>query len=283
MAVRPIHTAAVAVATRTAGRYGIGEVVNLSVTVPPADGTVAGFGGITWRRTGAAGVLSALVPAAGTATLTIGGAPGAMRLEAWSVGLPLRRLASANINVVAPDGVTFRKVAAGTIRHTQGQADAGFIAEADILPSGVSFNNVQVGEGSFRAVASGAFRAFNGLDHAAGPWLGVACTPATGRNHWVANDDVYSGVGAPRVNLGIPVLDAHGNPTFEAASFEWNIPWRYRLVGAAGAGTRFIYMVHKQTINQAGRVSIQKHNSAVYSANLNAPTATYGLAALGYP
>jgi hypothetical protein len=282
--VKPVLTPAVAVVNRTAGHYGVGEVIGLSVQVMPSTSNVATFGGIEWRRAGGvAGTLSLLNPAAGTATLTLGGVGGAMRLEAWSVNPPAMK-ASVNITVVAPKDVLFKRVAGGTIEHTQYQACAGFIGEADILPSGVSFANIEVREGSFKGVGSGAFSALNGLNHPPSPWAGITCTPATGNNRCQAYDQVRSGWGTPRMTpQGIPILDLQGRPTYEPASFEWNIPWHFRIVGTMGDGVIFRYMLHKQTVITTGRVTIQKHNSEICAANWADPTSTFGLPGIGYP
>ncbi|SEF24325.1 hypothetical protein ABL840_13095 [Variovorax sp. NFACC27] len=282
--VKTVLTPAVAVVNRTAGHYGIGEVIGLSVQVKPATSNIATFGGITWRRAGGvAGTLTLVNPAAGTATLTLGSTGGTMTLEAWSVN-PLAKQATVNITVVAPNDVLFKRVAGGTIEHTQYQASAGFIGEADILPSGVSFANVEVREGSFHGVGSGAFANLNGINHPPGPWAGIVCTAATGNNQWQVYDQVRSGWGAHRTTpQGAPILDLQGRLTYEAASFEWNIPWHYRIVGTVGNGVIFRYMLHKQTVNMAGRVTIKKHNSETCAANWGDPTSTFGLPGIGYP
>lgn len=273
--VKGVLAPAVNVAHRMEGRYGVGEVIQLSVTVMPHGATAAVLvEGVKWKRTsGVNGALTNVNTALGTATLTLGSQAGDMGLEVWSEADLPRKLASVNIKVLAPNGVVFRKVPGTTIAHVQGAAHAGFIAEAEIEPIGVSFQNVEVREGKFKAVASGAFAHENGMEHQFGPWLGIACNIATGVNRWLAYDQVESSHGVPRTDhLGALVLDLHGRPTFEPSSFQWNIPWHYRVVGEVDAGKIFVYMLHKQSVEVTGRVTIKKHTSESCSANLHDPT-----------
>lgn len=278
--VKGVLTPAVAIVNRMKGRYGVGEVIQLSVAVTPPGALAAVLAdGVKWKRkSGVAGRLSIVNPATGTATLTLGSTGGDMGLEVWSEAAPPSKLASVNIKVMAPNGVVFRRVPGSTIAHDHNTAHAGFIAEADIQPIGVSFANVEVREGKFKAVASGAFAHENGVEHQFGPWLGIACVPLTGVNQWVANDRVESSHGVARTDAtGALVLDGQGRPTFVPSSFEWNIPWHYRVVGELDNGEIFVYMVHKQTVEVTGRVTIQKHTSQSCAANYSDPTTGFGL------
>ncbi|MEO8022290.1 hypothetical protein [Polaromonas sp.] len=278
--VKGVLTPAVAIVHRGKGRYGVGEVIQLSVTVTPLGALAAVLAdGVKWKlKSGVAGRLSLVNTAAGTATLTLGSTGGDMGLEVWSEAALPAKLTTVNIKVVAPNGVIFRKVPGSTIAHVQYAAHAGFIAEADIEPIGVSFANVEVREGKFKAVAAGAFAHENGVEHPFGPWLGIACVPLTGVNHWLANDRVESSHGVARTDaMGAAVLDEQGRPMFGPSSFEWNIPWHYRVVGEIDNGTIFVYMVHKQTVEVTGRVTIKKHTSESCAANYSDPTTGFGL------
>lgn len=278
--VKAVLTPAVAVANRTKAQYGIGEVIQLSITTTPTGGLAGVLAdGVKWKRTaGVAGALTAANTGLGTATLTLGGTPGEMTLEAWSEAALPKRLATAKFKVVAPTGVVFRRVPGSTIAHVQNAAHAGFIAEAEIQPIGVCFNNVEVREGKFKAVASGAFAHENGVEHQFGPWCPIVCAPLTCVNDWQATDRVESSHGVPKTDAaGAPVLDLHGRPTFEPSAFEWNIPWHYRVVGTAGNGTIFVYMLHKQSVEVTGRVTIKKHTSETCAKNYSDPTSGFGL------
>lgn len=283
--VKGVLAPVVVVATRQGPRYGVGEVIHLSVTVRPNTANVATFGGIRWKlKSGVGCTVGAVVVAAGTATLTLGDTAGTAIVEAWGEGLAYRRvLATTTLTIVAPSDLKFTRVAAGTIRHTLNTASAGFIANVTILPSHVSFANVQTQEGEFKSKAAGAFAHFNNITHMASAWIGTACNVATGNNDG-GPDEIYSQLGAPRLDpTGAPVVDAHGRPTFVAGSFEWEIPWHYRLVGDPGDGKQFVAVTHKQRVNEAGRVDIEKHDSGPFGASFSDPTATYGLPALGFP
>lgn len=263
--VKPILTPVVAVINRLGqgASFGLGEVINLSVQVRPNTANVGTFGGVRWAVKTGSGTLTAITPAAGTAVLTIGGTPGTVELVAYAVN-DHATLFTKKITAVAPTDVQFTKI--GNVAHTQGLAEAGFIAELALLPVGVSFQNLVVREGSFKSKGSGSFAHFEGLDHPAGAWLAVACNPATGANS-CGHDRIHSGT---------------GNAPYTDSSFEWYIPWLYR-VGAGGTETNLGYFTHQQSINAAGRVEIQKHTSGKYGANLNDPTTTFGLPLIGYP
>lgn len=268
--------------------FGCGEVVNLGVLVKPAAANVATFGGIQWKfkSTPAGTTLGAVVAAAGTARLTIGVIPGTIELEAWGVApahnKPLHKI---TLKALAPNDLRFTQVNASTVRHALNTADAGFIADVEIMPSGVNFCNLEVREDEFKSVASGGFAHYHNRTHPAWvAWAPVVYVAATGKNKMQdPGDAIYSGAAVARTEPdGTPRLDGQGRPVFEAGTFEWNIPWKYRLRGGVGAGTQFAYAVHKQTLTEAGRVTIQKHNSTVYGANYGDPTQTYnGPAAWG--
>jgi hypothetical protein len=287
--------AAFAVNNRAGGgtHFGCGETVNLGVQVRPAAATVATFGGVRWqfKSVPAGCALGAVVAAAGTAVLTIGDTPGDIELEAWGVAPAYNKpLTTKKLKAIAPNDVRFTMVPGCTIAHTVNQAEAGFIATVEILPMGVNFSNLQVIEWEFKGVGSGGFAHDNGVTHpywgSPGPpaWIPIIYAAATGKNMMNGHDQIQSGTARPRVDaMGVPVLDAHGRSTYEAATFEWHIPWHYKLLGAVGNGKLFTYAVHKETLTEMGRVSIQKHNSTTRGASYGDPTIGYSLAGLGYP
>lgn len=236
--------------------------------------------------------MAAVVAAAGTATLTIGDMPGTIELEAWGVAPAHNKpLTKITLKAIAPNDVRFTMVPGCTIAHTVNQAEAGFIATVEILPMGVNFSNIQVIEWEFKGVGTGGFAHDNGTTHpywgSPGPpaWIPVIYN-AAGKNMMNGHDQINSGTARPRVDpMGAPIFDDHGRSTYEAATFEWHIPWHYKLLGAVGNGKLFVYAVHKETLTAMGRVTMQKHNSTPRGANYADPTIGYSLpgVGIGYP
>jgi hypothetical protein len=266
--VKPVLAPVVAILSRTAAKgasFGIGEVINLSVTVMPNTANVATFGGVRWAiKNGVGCTLGAVNTGLGTAQLTIGATPGTIELAAYGVNNNATLL-TKKITAVAPNDVVFTKI--GTVDSRQGVAEAGFIAQLSLLPSGVSFQNVEIREGKFKGKGVGSLADGEGDEHPDGAWLGVVCNPVTGSNLVQGHDMIHSGAGV------YPFTDS---------KFEWYIPWLYHLIGGL-TETTFVYCTHKETINAMGRVTIEKHNSGVYGASLNDPTNTYNLLPIGYP
>lgn len=234
---------------RTKATYGVGEVINLGLTIHPPTATIADFGGaLNWAVESGGGVVTGNT-GLGVAVYT------APDTEQNAVKLVLKRpdtraiVFRTTIKIVRPEGVRFSRND-NIILHTQGMAGAGFRADIKLLPNGVSFNNIQVREGSFKAKGTGAYANEEGREHATGVWVNVA------------NFNDVQGVDTVRA------ADTAG-PPFEAGEFSWYIPWQYRV----GAGNPHLidYVTHKQTINQLGHVTILKGGITV-SADVNDPT-----------
>src|SRR6185503_6436464 len=181
--------------------------------------------------------------AGGVATYTAGPITAEVKLHLVRAQ-PFSVVMTKRLWVKAP--TTVRMVRANnTIRHTNGMAGAGFLAHMRLQPTGVSFSNIEVREGKFRGVASGSFAHENGREHQTGPWLAVDAP-----NEVLGADHIDSGdVDAP----------------FVSGRFDWNIPWEYR-VGGGGTVRHIDYIVHWQTINAAGFVTIEKGGVQVSKA-----------------
>src|SRR4051794_12647725 len=100
-------TPVVAVPNRTAGKYGIGEVVNLSCVATPAGSNIAAIGGVGYRITEGSGVLSGANTALGTAVFTAAAKAGGVKISAYGLNQPDRTLAMAGFTIVAPTGLSF--------------------------------------------------------------------------------------------------------------------------------------------------------------------------------
>ncbi len=238
---------------RTPNTYGVGEVITLGCNLFPHGTTAAAFGGVlNWSVLSGGGAV--------TGNTGVGGAVYTAPDTASTVKLALSRadnmsiLFRKTIKIVAPNGVQFSRHDAVTL-HTNGMAGAGFRAHIKLLPNGVSFNNVQIREGSFKAKGSGAYANEEGREHATGAWVPVA------------NFNHVGGVGGAVFDT-VRAADTAG-PDFEAGEFNWNIPWQYR-VAPAGDAHHIDYVVHKQTVNLLGHVTILKGGITV-SADVNDP------------
>lgn len=233
---------------RTKATYGVGEVINLGVRISPGTATVADFGGVlNWAVQSGGGAV--------TGNTGLGGAVyTAPDTEQSAVKLVLKRpdtqaiVFTTTIKIVRPTGVKFSRHD-NVLLHTQGFAGAGFRADIQLLPTGVSFNNVQVREGSFKAKGTGAYANEEGREHATGPWMNVA-------NH----NDVQGFDTVRSADTGAP---------YETGEFNWYIPWQYRV--GAGEAHLIDYVTHKQTVNQLGHVTILKGGITV-SADVNDAT-----------
>ena len=219
-------------------------------------GTIANFGGnLQWKVDSGGGVVAGNT-GAGVATYT---APD----KKSTVKLALFRndnkavVFTKTIMIVAPTGVKFSRHDGVTL-HTNGMAGVGFRAHIKLLPNGVSFNNIEIREGSFKAQGSGSYANENGREHATGAWV-----PVANFNH-VGGAALGAGAVYDTVRAG----DRAG--PFEVGAFNWNIPWEYRVT-PAGSAHVFDYVVHKQEINNLGNVTITK-GGITLSANVNDPT-----------
>lgn len=239
---------AVVLANRVAGSYGIGEVVNVSCTVT-GGGTIAGLGGVIYRIKQGSGALSAAAPAAGTVTFTASGKAETVKISAFGQNAPNQELAVASLIIIAPTSLKFVKNS--NVRHTHGEADAGFCGNIFLQPAGVSYQNLEVREGEFKGSGTGYYASQNNMLHPASE----AATAIVNGNQVSVLDEIYSGI---------------QDPPWSAGRFEWNIPWQYRIVGTAD-WTTFAYANHVQEINALGAVSIGKFNAGPFTTKPSDP------------
>jgi hypothetical protein len=150
------------------------------------------------------------------------------------------------------------------IWHDHGIPSVGFHAEIYITPDTVSFENIEISEDDCVGVVSGYFvgTALDGIHHAghgAGNWVPVG--PLTvGRGSKVAGQDtIQSG----HANFGTP---------YSAGTFDWPIPWEFRV--GSGAGKVFTTVHQRFTIDASGDMTASKGGASV-STSLNASNSTY--------
>jgi len=216
---------------RTKDHYGVGEVVDLSVDVKPAS-QAALLGNLTFSANG--GRISNALPAAGTARFTAGDQKATVQLKVTDVNR--NQLATKTIFVIAPNEIKMTTVT--LMPPPLGQPGAGFLATRIRLhPLNICFENIEVREGTCKAVANGYYQGWHNLVHPVGNWADVVDF-----NDVLLDDDIQSGDPGGQLANGV---------------FEWPIPWEYR-VGATGTARQIAIVRHKQEINVLGHVTIWK-------------------------
>lgn len=132
------------------------------------------------------------------------------------------------MNVIPPSSRTLVKHRDRV--YNKDLAGSGFIADATILPTNVSFGRTEVQEGEALADADGYYDTvlhLKGKKHNATAW--ALADP----NKVLLRD----GVGAPEPGTPGP---------FSRGSFSWEIPQLYRLAGSKGTGTVYNKALHTQ-------------------------------------
>jgi outer membrane protein OmpA-like peptidoglycan-associated protein len=221
-------------AGRSAVRFGVGEVIDLSfVSFPPT--SAAGFGGLEWHHVSGGGTLTG-VTNIGTATYTAPATAAAVRLELRvATGATAGTVISSHpITIVIPNRVRMRQVP-GTAPNFMpggiiavGTWGAGFLADVFVDPKDVSFQGVVFGEGTVAGVVTpaGSFLSpFAGRVHPVntfGPAHGGNATTGTPVS---PPQDQISQSGVP------PTGSLLGVPTCGVSDFLWAIPWEFSVAG----------------------------------------------------
>lgn len=226
-------------------RLGVGEEVNL--TLKPAS-----LPSPTWALTGTQGT-SQLNPLAGiTSMLTAGERICTPSTEATILG----ELVKIDFDVIEPTGVTMDQEQGTGVWHIQGKPSAGFKGRPFITPVDVSFIKIEVREGQCAGVGNGYYAYQNGLNHPDGAWVGVMTGSASNPSKVNGVDTIRSGADG----AAVPAI----------GSFDWPIPWLFRVAG--GGEKQFSIVTHHHESDAAGSVTISKGGVSV-SANINDPTA----------
>jgi hypothetical protein len=237
---------------RSTSRFGIAEVISLSFN---AQVSAAALGGLQWSIVGGGGSLTN-AGTAGTATYTAPGNQATVVLRLAIVS-GQSEYKDYTITIVAPSGGLLSPFS--NIRHRQGYESVGFEAHTFLLPTDVSFINLQFAEGSTTATASGFFAHFNGQVH-----------PPT--NPPLAIGPCDSVIGC-EVH-GQDTVDSGDNPPpFSIGDFLWPIPWQYKT--STGALTNFATANHHETAAANGRGTIEKAGAGPFAKNAGDPTTTY--------
>jgi hypothetical protein len=239
-AVKVDHaTEATTPSDRTRTTIGVCERVVLSI-LPSSVGSVTTW--YIWPTSGA-GTLSA----SSGATTTLTASDTASQPEIYVLVGEQDALAAECIlsfNVIPPDDVGFTTKLGEW--HVQGTCSAGFHARVTILPTTVSFYNIEISELDCYATATGCYAPWNGLRHL--PWpeqpsVGSWLRPAQDNRLSTAVDYAYT-----------PAL----NPPFSAGTFLWQIPWHYRKLGDTSTGHYFRTLDEQATATADGTCTISK-------------------------
>ncbi len=244
-------TPTVVLANRVAGSFGICELISLSCTVTPATANIAALGGVGYKVKQGTGKLSGANTGLGTAIFTASGTAEIVKVAAFGLNDTNKELAIATLKIVAPQSLKFTKVG-NSIKHTQGQADAGFMGKVSLEPAGVSYERLRVREGEFKGKGTGYYAVQDNMLH---PATAGSVSIING-NQINGDDSIYSGI--------------QGQP-WSAGKFEWNIPWQYQTPGNTEWVT-FAYANHVQEITASGVVSIGKFNAGPFAAKPSDPT-----------
>jgi hypothetical protein len=166
--------------------------------------------------------------------------------------------------------------------HTNGLANAGFTGRISFQPADVSFYRCQFREGSATPVATGSLAvtvaavaptSASGGQRAAtrqeltslagarhpvmGTWLNISTGDILNGCHMLGTDDVTSGT---------------VSPPFVAGTFNWPIPWLFRVIGSSTEKT-FFTATHSETVDAAGRMTISKAGCSVFRNAADATSA----------
>ncbi len=244
---------------RSNKRYGVGEVLNLSSTVPTSTPLPAGVG-LEWKKKSGLGTIANSGANDGKGTFSCGDRAGAVELELVLTGGSIAGtvLDTKKFNVVQPSGSYMIKQPGTNVWHEKGKASIGFKGLSYLLPKDVSFNKIERREGDGKGVGSGFFKRFDGYNHPIGSWFSVA------------SGDISKG---SLVNTVDTVSTGPFDETYSTGAFTWPIKRQFR-VGTSAAET-FTTANHIMSIDSTGKTTIEKHGAGPYTRELNDPSKSY--------
>jgi hypothetical protein len=266
-------------AGRSMTKFGVGERVDLGFTTLPAQ-TAASFGGLNWAVKSGPGTVANNPGNLGTARLTMGDTSGAVVLELRTVGAqPIVKL-TKTLWVVEPTGAVMTREPNTGIYHQTGVASAGFYGWIWLRPVEVSFYRCEFREGSAtpRATGSMALTIATTAPTADAKGQKAAVTSELsslkGARHpvmgsWISITTGHS-VNGSRMNGHDNVNSASFNPPFAAGTFDWDIPWLFRVIGSQKEKI-FFTATHSEVVDNFGRMTISKAGTTI-SCNAADPT-----------
>lgn len=232
------------VVDRLDGCYGVGELIDLQYVFKTEEED-----SIEFEIKEGSGTLRMTNPGVGNAVFEAGNLAGDVIISVVRVPEGTE-VASVDLHIVAPTYIQFSK--SDQTLHTHGCADVGFCGELYLLPSGVSYENLLVREGRFRAVGSGYYGGRGKADSGDGQ---IPADVILG-NRVNGYDGVYSGV--------------HEEPWSEGI-LKASIPWEYCVSGQID-WVIFASVEYTKKIKNDGTVSIKKFNTDDSVARPSDPT-----------
>jgi hypothetical protein len=160
--------------------------------------------------------------------------------------------------VVEPSGVTMVREPGTNVWHVNGIPSVGFKARPYISPFDVSFVNILIREGMCVGTGVGYYSFYNGRVHEDGAFAGVIPGDPVRPSKLAAPDLVQSG--------------AVAGPPVEAGTFDWPIPWIFRV--GNGAEKQFAIVPYHLESDASGKATGSKGGHSE-SSNLNDPTTDY--------
>jgi len=243
------ETVAAAPGSRKRTKIGVAEKVKLTIK-PPTVGSVA------WSVTGG-GTLS---PAAGTSTVfTAGDRTSTSKVQAMAAD---GSTCEITFTVVEPSGAY--QVQFGKTLHRNATASVGFRGITYLLPKEVSFENIEINEGTCVGVGTGCLAGLNGKVHPVWPsWATVSKGDSAKGCH----------VEGPNKRGSVYydfVYTQDGGAPFTAGTFKWVIPWQFRVSG--GTPKEFTKLTHDAVCAVTTGKTTQSKGGVTVSAMPAEPT-----------
>jgi len=239
------QTVATSPTDRTRKKVGVGEQVTLTLQSSSV------LSPVSWSISGS-GTLSAT--SGNPVTFTAHERASSPTITATYATKPY----TVTFNVLEPSGQIIEQEPGTGVWHIQGTVSCGFIGRAYVQPTDVSFQYIEVREGTVNGSATGYLSPKANETHSAGDWITVGAL-TTGKGSRVGATDTISS--------GTYTWTPYGDGTFS-----WNIP-RYFRVGT-GTEKQFMTVVHLEVTDATGKLTISKGGTQK-SKNLNDPTSTY--------
>jgi len=244
-----INTKTVATVPKNRKRttIGVGEEVTLTFSAGSANWTITG------------GKLSATI---GT-KVTFTAPDRAVSITITATGSACS--ASITFTIIEPSGVSMKRVSGTNVLHTQGTPSVGIKTDIYILPSTVSFENIDISEDDAIGIVTGYFigTSLDGIHHAghgAGTWVPVGTVTAGNGSKVDGHDDAHV------------ILNASFGTPYSAGTFDWAIPWKFRV--GSGTAKKFTTVHQRFTIDSNGAMTVSKAGASG-SANLNDQNSVY--------
>lgn len=215
---------------RTRTKLGVGETVKL--TLQPSS-----LAAVSWSLTGK-GTLTSRAGNPITYTAYERAVP-APSITATYKGVSQ----SVSFTIVEPSAVVIRQKDGTGIWHVYGRPFCGFKGWMYLTPADVSFENVEIFEGSATASCTGYFEYQEGLVHNQSP-------------AWVSVGSVADGIGSKVDGTDTIQGDSDNHTPYIDGTFTWPIPWHFRV--GSGEGKQFKIVNQVKTIDEFGTLSISK-------------------------